>query len=112
MSKAISSRTHAAKVAISNRHMSPDQIRAGKCASTKAHNATIKAARVADAQERSEAWQALSHADQIRVLDSRLGDGVGAKKQRAKIAAAIAEKKKSSTVEKKSIVKKKKGKKK
>jgi len=39
--------------------------------------------------ERQEAWSKLSHQQQLVRLDARLGAGVGAVKQRARIAAAI-----------------------
>lgn len=40
----------------------------------------------AEARERDEAWAKLSLAEQVAVLDRRLGKGVGARKQRAKLA--------------------------
>lgn len=43
------------------------------------------------AEAASERWQALSPAEQLKKLDSRLGDGVGASKQRKKIAAKLEE---------------------
>ncbi len=39
---------------------------------------------------RNEVWAKLSPTDQLASLDSRLGKGVGAKKQRAKLQAKIA----------------------
>lgn len=39
-----------------------------------------------EAAERNEAWAALPVATQLQILDSRLGKGVGAAKQRAKLA--------------------------
>ena len=44
-----------------------------------------KAEKLAAAVGRSEAWNNLSPKEQLRVLDSRLGKGVGAKKQRARL---------------------------
>jgi hypothetical protein len=38
------------------------------------------------AEESNASWAALPPADQLRLLDARLGVGVGAQKQRAKIA--------------------------
>lgn len=43
----------------------------------------------AEAAERDAAWRALSLTDQLAALDKRLGVGVGAVKQRAKLTAAI-----------------------
>jgi hypothetical protein len=43
------------------------------------------------AEERQEAWAKLSLEDQIELLDKRLGVGIGATKQRAKIMTKIKE---------------------
>ena len=43
----------------------------------------------ADAAEMNAAWRAKSPAEQIAELDRRLGAGQGARKQRARIAAAV-----------------------
>lgn len=43
----------------------------------------------AEAAERDAAWRALSLTDRLAALDKRLGVGVGAVKQRAKLATAI-----------------------
>jgi hypothetical protein len=40
-----------------------------------------------EAAERIEYWHSLSTSQKVAVLDSRLGVGVGAKKQRALLAA-------------------------
>jgi len=45
-----------------------------------------KAARVAVARENLARWRALSPREQLRELDCRLGQGVGAIAQRARIA--------------------------
>jgi hypothetical protein len=45
-----------------------------------------KSARREEAQKREEAWRALTPQAQLYALDSRLGHGVGAKKQRARLA--------------------------
>ena len=42
-------------------------------------------------EERVEAWRALSPQEQLAVIDKRLGEGVGAKKERAAIAKRIQE---------------------
>lgn len=43
-----------------------------------------------EAVARQEEWANLSPAEQLAELDRRLGKGVGAKKQRARIAKALA----------------------
>ena len=43
-----------------------------------------------DAEARQEEWARLTPQQQLAELDSRLGKGIGAKKQRAKLAKAIA----------------------
>ena len=42
-----------------------------------------------EAKERNESWASLSPAAQLKELDRRLGPGMGAKKQRAKIKARV-----------------------
>jgi len=42
-----------------------------------------------DAEVRQEEWAKLTPQQQLAELDSRLGKGIGAKKQRAKLAKAI-----------------------
>lgn len=42
-----------------------------------------------EAQERQTGWASMSPVDQLRALDARLGKGVGAAKQRARIMATI-----------------------
>ena len=42
-----------------------------------------------EAKERNEFWSKYSPAEQLLELDSRLGIGVGAKRQRARIAKQI-----------------------
>ena len=46
----------------------------------------LKKIRVEEAKERLVAWQALPVAEQVSTLDRRLGEGQGAKKQRARLA--------------------------
>lgn len=41
----------------------------------------------AEAAERNTYWAGLSRAEQIAALDRRLGKGIGAKRQRARLAA-------------------------
>lgn len=88
----MTTRTHKIKVEQANRNLSADAIRQGKCSSSKAHNATIKAERIAATAERKEAHDKLSLSDKVAALDARLGKGVGAVKQRAKLAKKIEEK--------------------
>jgi len=71
-------------------------------------------ARRLDVQASQKAWRALSATEQLAALDRRLGVGVGAKKQRARLAPlAEAEKIKAemATVEKAETKPNKKGKK-
>lgn len=49
----------------------------------------LRLVKVADAQARNEAWRHLNTLEKIAALDRRLGKGVGAKKQRAKLAALL-----------------------
>ena len=46
-----------------------------------------------EAEERSEAWTKFSPKQQLERLDWRLGNGVGAKKQRARLQKLIEENK-------------------
>lgn len=48
-----------------------------------------KKARVTDGKERQEAWTNLGLKGQLTALDSRLGKGVGAQKQRARLQNLI-----------------------
>jgi hypothetical protein len=50
---------------------------------------TLKELRHTEAVKRNEAWNKLSPAQQLAELDKRLGVGIGAAKQRAKIAALL-----------------------
>jgi hypothetical protein len=54
------------------------------------HNAKF---RKEESLARNEAWQKLSPKEQLALLDTRLGEGVGAKKQRARIAKLMETKK-------------------
>lgn len=73
------------------RRVSPEQIRASKCAACKARNVERKALRKEVAEQRQEEWRQLIPQQQLEVLDSRLGVGQGATKQRAKIAERMKE---------------------
>lgn len=42
-----------------------------------------------EAVMRQETWTELTHSQKLTELDNRLGKGIGAKKQRARIAKAI-----------------------
>lgn len=50
---------------------------------------TRKDASVAANRERAEAWASLSAQEQLAVLDRRLGRGVGAGRQRARLARRL-----------------------
>ena len=52
-----------------------------------------------EAVERLDAWQAMSPAEQLKALDERLGEGVGAVKQRTRLQAKIDEAVKSASNE-------------
>jgi hypothetical protein len=52
-------------------------------------NTEVKSQKHQDALDRAEAWNKLSPIDQLTELDTRLGMGIGAKKQRAKIAKKL-----------------------
>jgi hypothetical protein len=77
------------QIEASRGNMSADQIRKIKIERTKARNTRRKAKRRATAEERQEAWEALTPQQQLVALDNRLGKGVGAKKQRARIQERI-----------------------
>jgi hypothetical protein len=53
----------------------------------------LRKLRQKEAKERLTVWQKLSPREQLASLDGRLGKGVGAQKQRARIAVALAESK-------------------
>lgn len=46
--------------------------------------------RIKEADERNQAWRALSPEKQLQSLDERLGVGIGAKRQRTKLNKACA----------------------
>lgn len=85
----VSKRSHKRKVDAMNasRHLTADELRAGKCATSRQRNLDRLTVRRLAAEKRNEQWASLTPAEQIKALDSRLGKGVGAKKQRAKLAA-------------------------
>lgn len=47
------------------------------------------AVKVSEGQERNDAWREMTPAAQLRSLDARLGVGIGAKRQRAKLVAVL-----------------------
>jgi hypothetical protein len=47
----------------------------------------MKEIRRKESDERNEYWRSLSKDEKVKSLDSRLGVGVGAKKQRTKLSA-------------------------
>ncbi len=56
-----------------------------------AKRADRKGQRRLDTEERTEYWRGLSLAEQVSSLDRRLGEGVGAVRQRARLQARIEE---------------------
>jgi len=52
-------------------------------------NTELQTQKHLDAIERADLWQSLTPVEQLTRLDTRLGIGVGARKQRAKIAKAM-----------------------
>lgn len=56
-----------------------------RCLQTKQRNLARRKDRREDAEERQKHWASLSYSDQLKQLDSRLGKGVGAVKQRKRI---------------------------
>ena len=89
MGKPQSKRTHKRNVEQQQSRLSPEAIRANKCERTKARRAAVSRELQAEAQARTDAWRSLSYEEQLKRLDYRLGKGVGATKQRARIAEAI-----------------------
>lgn len=79
-------RTYAKRLAESRKNMSADAIRRAKNERCKLRNAKRKAERLAVVAERQVAWDSLTPTQKLVELDKRLGKGVGAKKQRAKLA--------------------------
>jgi hypothetical protein len=77
------------KIAAGRSNMSPAQIREMKNERAKARNTRRRAKRRAAAEERQEAWAKMTPQQQLKALDGRLGKGVGAKKQRARIQERI-----------------------
>ena len=59
-----------------------------------------KEKRVEEGQERLEYWRGLSPDQQLAQLDKRLGEGVGAVKQRARLTAIIEKRAKAKRAEK------------
>lgn len=66
--------------------MTPEQIRRNKCQRTKARNAAYKAEQAERLAKRQQAYDKLSPTEKIAKLDKQLGKGVGAVKQRSKLA--------------------------
>lgn len=57
----------------------------------KTRNSAAKQTRREQGEVRNASFRALSFLEQVAVLDQRLGVNVGAKRQRAKLALALAE---------------------
>lgn len=51
----------------------------------------LHATRVMEAKERQVVWSALTPLEQLATLDRRLGNGVGAKKQRSRLRLKVAQ---------------------
>lgn len=65
--------------------MTAAQIRANKCQRSKERNLLRKEERRKEAEERNTYWRSISSKEQLNQLDRRLGNAVGATKQRTKI---------------------------
>jgi hypothetical protein len=74
-----------------NQHLSQLAVREQKNQRCKQRSAERRAERRLRAEEMTEGWRSQSFEEQLKSLDFRLGKGVGAKKQRARIAKAIEE---------------------
>lgn len=69
--------------------LEPSQIRANKCAKVKARNENKKERTAAKVAEMMRARELRGDKGQISELDFRLGKGVGAKRERARLAKLI-----------------------
>lgn len=87
MGKPVEQRSHAKQVRDSQRNLTPEQIRLAKNARCKAR----RAARLQEKLERFESGRATSPTEQLKRLDWRLGKGVGAKRERARLLAKLSE---------------------
>jgi hypothetical protein len=76
------------------RKASPEQIRKEKYQRTKARNAERARERQVVIDERLNHWRSLTPQQQLTELDRRLGKGIGAKKQRARIAEQLSKREK------------------
>lgn len=82
-------RVHRRRMERMQQGMTPEQIMQAKNQRCKERGQARKEQRVKDAAERSKAWRSLKPAQQLKELDNRLGVGMGASKQRAKIAKLL-----------------------
>jgi hypothetical protein len=80
-----SKRTHKKQKDAANRGKTPAQLRQESTARAHSRQSALASQRREEATERLAAWQAKSPAQQIAALDARLGKGVGAKRQRARL---------------------------
>jgi hypothetical protein len=83
-----------------NQHLSQLAVREQKNQRSKQRSAERRAERRLRAEEMTEGWRSLTFEEQLAALDRRLGKDVGAKKQRARIKAAIAKRIKADAEEK------------
>ncbi len=83
------SRTYKKHVEAGQKGLSTEDIRRNKNQRAHQRNAARKQERLDEITSRREAWQSLSPQKQLAELDRRLGVGVGAGKQRARIKFLI-----------------------
>lgn len=85
MGKKLELRTHKASVDRAHAGLSPENLRQGKCAAKRNAGLTRKAYNIANASAKRER----DPRKQLAKLDFRLGVGVGAKRERARLQKLI-----------------------